>query len=117
MRRKNSWYMEERENLSPSPFCRVLTMLIMRKFRHNVASCDVWGPCSIDCTMHHISAEVMDTYEGGRRAETERVQQATEADWLTSACDFKCAEPSKTRPPSSVVVICFGRWRAERDSK
>jgi hypothetical protein len=65
--------------------------------------------------MHHISAEVMGTYEDGRRAETERVQQVTEADWLTSACDFKCAEPSKTRPPSSVVVICFGRWRAERE--
>jgi hypothetical protein len=52
------------------------------------------------------------TNEGGRHRETEGVQQTTEADWLIWARDFKCAEPSKTRPPSSMAVTCVGGWRA-----
>jgi hypothetical protein len=34
------------------------------------------------------------------RRDTDSVQQATEAHWLRRARDFKCAEPSKSRPPS-----------------
>jgi hypothetical protein len=42
---------------------------------------------------------------GAQRArERLSIQQATEADWLTTARDFKCAEPSKTRPPSHVPI-------------
>jgi hypothetical protein len=36
--------------------------------------------------------------------ERQSVRQAIEADWLTRARDFKCAEPSKTQPPSYVPV-------------
>jgi hypothetical protein len=43
------------------------------------------------------------------------IQQATEADWLTTARDFNCAEPSKTRPPSSMAVTCVGGWCAESE--
>jgi hypothetical protein len=43
--------------------------------------------------------------DGMTRRGTDNVQQATEADWLTIARDFTCAEPSKTRPPPSVAVI------------
>jgi hypothetical protein len=53
---------------------------------------------------------------GGWRAErqAESVQQATDADWLTRARDGRCAEPSKSPPPLSVVLTCVGVWRAER---
>jgi hypothetical protein len=40
---------------------------------------------------------------GGRR-ETWSIQQATKADWLTSALDIKCAEPSKSQPSLYVQV-------------
>jgi hypothetical protein len=50
-----------------------------------------------------------------RERERKRVQQATEAYWLTRASDSKCAEPSETRPPSSVLITCDCGWRAERE--
>jgi hypothetical protein len=50
------------------------------------------------------------------RRERESVQQATEADLLTRTHDSGCAEPSKTRPLSSMPVTCSDGRRAERDS-
>jgi hypothetical protein len=49
----------------------------------------------------------------GRR-ERQSVQQAIEADWLTRARDFKCAEQSKTRPLSAPIT-CVSWCRAEKD--
>jgi hypothetical protein len=44
----------------------------------------------------------------------ESVKQETEADWLTTACDRRCAEPSTIRPPSykpvTLVAWNFIRW-------
>jgi hypothetical protein len=40
----------------------------------------------------------------GAQRETEGVEQAIEADWLTMPRDFKCADPSKTRPHSYAPV-------------
>jgi hypothetical protein len=36
-----------------------------------------------------------DRHIEGEGTHKESVQQATEADWLTRASDYKCAEPSK----------------------
>jgi hypothetical protein len=47
---------------------------------------------------------VRQTNGGGAQAETDSVQQATDAYWLARACDSRCAEPTKTRPPSYVPV-------------
>jgi hypothetical protein len=51
---------------------------------------------------------------GDTQRETE-LTEATEADWLTGARDFKCAEPTKTRPSSSVAVTYVGGWYTEGD--
>jgi hypothetical protein len=66
---------------------------------------------------HIRSALYIDRHERRRVAsrETESAQQATEADWLTRERDSRCAEPSKTRPPSYVPVTCVGGWRKKRD--
>jgi hypothetical protein len=45
------------------------------------------------------------------REETESIQQVTAADWLTKACDFKYAEPSKTLPPSYEQVTSVFSFR------
>jgi hypothetical protein len=64
------------------------------------------------CTL----AILTDRNSGGWRAERdEELRQATEADWLTRTRDSRCAEPSKTRPPSFMPVTCAGGWRAERE--
>jgi hypothetical protein len=51
--------------------------------------------------MHLSLYESVGTIAVGTQRERERhahsVQQATEADWLTRARDFKCTEPSKIR--------------------
>jgi hypothetical protein len=49
-----------------------------------------------------------------------RETEHTASDWsrlADEARDFKCAEPSKSRPLSSVAVTCVGGWRAERELK
>jgi hypothetical protein len=49
-----------------------------------------------------------DRNDGGWKAEKHSAQKATEADWFRRARDFKCAEESKTGPPSSVTVtLCM----------
>jgi hypothetical protein len=48
--------------------------------------------------------------ERERERERERVHQATETDRLTRARDFRCAEPSRTRPPSYVPVTVVSRF-------
>jgi hypothetical protein len=67
---------------------------------------------------HHYPLPT-DSDDGGWRAERLSVELVTEADWLTRSRGFKCAEPSKYRPPppppSSLTVTCIGGWRAKRD--
>jgi hypothetical protein len=60
---------------------------------------------------HHAHPTLETTVlDRGGRHERRRVArrkrlQVTEADWLRTARDSRCAEPSKTRPPSYALVI------------
>jgi hypothetical protein len=60
-----------------------------------------------------LFTKVTDTCEGVWYADRNSVHHATVADRLMRARDSKCAEPSKTRSPLSVMVTCIGGWRAE----
>lgn len=69
------------------------------KTEHLINSRVLFLSTAITTLKRPIHIKVGDTYR-----ETDSVQQATESDWLTSACDFRCAEQSKTRLPSHVSV-------------
>jgi hypothetical protein len=74
----------------------------------------VWGKTSRACC-EPLAGTYAGWWHAERGRETVRVKRAAEADWLTGARDFKCAEPSKTRPSSSVAVTYVGGWYTEGD--
>lgn len=64
----------------------------------------VQNPAAVDRGSHLCRRTVR------RERWRDSVQQATEAERLTRTCDSKCAEQSKTRPPSYVpvtLVVCY----------
>jgi hypothetical protein len=69
---------------------------------------------SVSGSVSETQCHPIEIYNGShlcwRMARTERlsVQQATEADWLTRARDFKCEEQSKTWPCSYVPITLHG---------
>jgi hypothetical protein len=59
-----------------------------------------------------VSAILTVRNDGVWRAERERTQQATEANWLTRERDNRCAESLKTRPLSYEAVTLYGGDRS-----